>query len=58
MRFRTFLLTLGITLIGVGASAQTQTLTTPQGHSFIYHHMPDASRVAVAMAWKGGIGHC
>ncbi|MFK7875579.1 MAG: M16 family metallopeptidase [Paracoccaceae bacterium] len=55
MWFRNFLLSIGITLIGVAASAQT--LQTPQGHVFTYHHMPDAPRVAIAMAWKGGIGH-
>jgi predicted Zn-dependent peptidase len=57
MRLRTYLLALGITLSAVAATAQTQTLSTPQGHEFTYHRMPNASRVAVAMAWQGGIGH-
>lgn len=28
--------------------------TTPNGHSFAYVHMPNASRTAISMAWVGG----
>lgn len=57
MQFKPHLLALGITLTGVVAFAETRQITTPQGHEFTYHQMPQAGRVAVAMAWKGGIGH-
>lgn len=57
MRSNNYLLALGFVLFGAVASADPQTLSTPEGHQFTYHHMPDADRVAVAMAWKGGIGH-
>jgi zinc protease len=31
-----------------------ETLQTPAGHSYSYHHMPQSSRAAVAISWRGG----
>jgi len=50
-------LALAFAFSSAAAAQEVTHHTSPDGHEFSFYHMPDADRLAISIAWKGGIAN-